>query len=205
MNWKDGEYEPKQRRADEKKQRIVESAYRVFSEKGYHGASTKEIAGAAGVATGSFYRYFRDKKAVFMAVCHRMEAEVTGRVFDFGEQLRSRGVKGREFIRNLVEFSVRVHCSGLGFHREMMALEILDPDVGRWAAERDARIKRRLLEFMEPMAHELRVTDLPAAMELMFATIEEVTHMAVIFESEIGEERLVRELADMLSRYLFEE
>ncbi|NCD33584.1 MAG: TetR/AcrR family transcriptional regulator [Spartobacteria bacterium] len=46
------------------------------------------MASEAGVATGTFYRCFRDKKAVFMAVCHRSDQEIGGRIFEIGEQMR---------------------------------------------------------------------------------------------------------------------
>jgi len=48
--------------------RIVEAARRRFEAFGYRRTSIAEIAGAAGVAVGTVYRYFAGKEAVFLAV-----------------------------------------------------------------------------------------------------------------------------------------
>ena len=54
------------RSLDEKKRRkILDSAYRYFGELGFNATSVKTIAGAAGVAPGSIYTYFRNKEELF--------------------------------------------------------------------------------------------------------------------------------------------
>ncbi len=83
-------------------------------------------------------------------------------------------------------------------------MQIADPDIAAWAREREKRFLTSLLEFMWSSTTEYRVRDLEAAAELVLAITEEVAHRAVIFDSPVGEERLVNELQDMLSRYLFD-
>lgn len=73
-----GKYQPKQKRTDEKKRRILDAALDLFGILGFHDTTAKAIAARAGVATGSLYRYFRDKKVAFLAVCGRMERELGG-------------------------------------------------------------------------------------------------------------------------------
>lgn len=204
MTWKDGEYQPKQKRGDEKKRRILDAALELFGAQGFHGTTAKAIAARAGVATGSFYRYFRDKKAAFMAVCLRMEEEFGGRVFEFGRNMRQDGRSEREILTSLISFSVLAHQQHKGFHREVLAMRIMDPDVAAWAREREGRLLAALTEFLRPMASEYRVEDLEAAAELIYYFIEEVAHRAVLFEAPVGAERLVRALQDMTLRYLFE-
>lgn len=45
--------------------RLLEAAEQVFAELGYHDASIVKITEAAGVAQGTFYRYFQSKQAIF--------------------------------------------------------------------------------------------------------------------------------------------
>lgn len=47
--------------------RIFEAALRVFRERGFHAATMREIAAAAGVALGAAYYYFDSKNAIVMA------------------------------------------------------------------------------------------------------------------------------------------
>jgi AcrR family transcriptional regulator len=59
---------------DETKQRIIQGAAQVFAEKGYDGATTREIAEAAGVNEVTLFRHFGSKKNIFMIVIERFSA-----------------------------------------------------------------------------------------------------------------------------------
>ncbi len=204
VTWKDGEYHPKQKRADEKKALILDAALELFGTRGFYGTTAKGIAARAGVATGTFYRFFVDKKAVFMAVCQRIETEIGEQLFEHGLQMRREGYPEPQVLASLIGRAVTAHHKNKAFHREVMAMHIADPDIADWARRREERFLTSLLEFMWSSTTSYRVRDLEAAAELVLAITEEVAHRAVIFSSPVGEERLVNELQDMLSRYLFE-
>jgi len=53
---------------DNKEMLILEAAVRVFSAKGFSGATTREIAQAAGVAEGTIFRYFPTKKDILRRI-----------------------------------------------------------------------------------------------------------------------------------------
>lgn len=50
-------------------QKALEAAASVFAEKGYHGASTQDIASHMGIRQGSLYYYFTSKEAALEEVC----------------------------------------------------------------------------------------------------------------------------------------
>ena len=47
--------------------KALDQAIRVFSEQGYHATSIGDLIDAMGLASGSIYKAFRDKRAVFLA------------------------------------------------------------------------------------------------------------------------------------------
>jgi TetR/AcrR family transcriptional regulator, repressor of fatR-cypB operon len=49
---------------DDKRRRILDAALATFAERGFHGTSVPEVADAAGVGTGTLYRYFEHKEAL---------------------------------------------------------------------------------------------------------------------------------------------
>ncbi len=53
---------------DDKKHRILESATKVFAEKGYQYATISEIAKEAGISTGLTYSYFANKLDVLLSI-----------------------------------------------------------------------------------------------------------------------------------------
>jgi AcrR family transcriptional regulator len=60
-----------QDRAKRSYQAMLDAAEKLFSRDGYDGAGTPEIAEEAGVSVGTVYRYFTDKKAIFLEVLRR--------------------------------------------------------------------------------------------------------------------------------------
>jgi len=52
----------------ETRKRILRSARRLFRTRGFAGASTREIASAAGIATGTLFNYFPGKEALAMSL-----------------------------------------------------------------------------------------------------------------------------------------
>jgi AcrR family transcriptional regulator len=53
---------------DERRAQLIVAAERVFGEKGYHAATLDDITRAAGVAKGTFYLYFQEKREIFYEI-----------------------------------------------------------------------------------------------------------------------------------------
>jgi AcrR family transcriptional regulator len=60
--------QPKQKRGQQRVEKILLAAAEVFSEVGYSAASTQQIAHRADTAVGSIYQFFPDKLAIFHAL-----------------------------------------------------------------------------------------------------------------------------------------
>src|SRR5213596_2548232 len=57
------------RETADRRQQIIEAALRVFSTKGFHKATNKDIADAAGgISPGLIYWYFKDKQDLFLSL-----------------------------------------------------------------------------------------------------------------------------------------
>jgi AcrR family transcriptional regulator len=58
---------PAARRAD-----LLDAARRIFAARGYHDTTVEDITRAAGVAKGTFYLYFQEKRAIFLAIIREL-------------------------------------------------------------------------------------------------------------------------------------
>ncbi len=58
----------KEELAEARREQILEAALAVFAEKGYSGATVPDIAREAGVAVGTIYNYYENKRDVLLAV-----------------------------------------------------------------------------------------------------------------------------------------
>lgn len=102
----------RQEQAIARREQLVQTGLRLFSEKGYRGTSVRDIARAAGVTEGLLYHYFTSKADLFRAVLDQYapvrafgdflhaaaSAHPTQRAFD--EALRA---FGREFVSRIRE------------------------------------------------------------------------------------------------------
>src|SRR5258708_29569637 len=60
----------------ERRQQILNEARDVFARRGYHNAKIDDIVAAAGIARGTFYLYFQDKRTIFEEIVDRMLTRV---------------------------------------------------------------------------------------------------------------------------------
>ena len=63
-------------------ERIQQAALEEFSEKGFLGASLRQIVKNAGVTTGAFYGYFSSKEALFAAIVEPHATALMGRFME---------------------------------------------------------------------------------------------------------------------------
>lgn len=85
----------------------LDGAIRVFCERGYHATSIGDLTAAMRLATGSVYKAFRDKHAVFVAAFERYTTVRLGQTRDAA----ARGMNGREKLRNVLKSYVE-HSQG---------------------------------------------------------------------------------------------
>ena len=61
-------------RSERSRSAILDAALELFSHRGYGATSMRDIAGTAGVSTGSVYHHFQDKEAIFKALLEQFQA-----------------------------------------------------------------------------------------------------------------------------------
>src|SRR5579859_3662937 len=74
---------------------ILDAATRVFAAKGFHRATIRDVAQAAGVADGTIYNYFGNKTDVLLGLLNRLSA-VEERPTDFAA---AHGMRWDAFLR----------------------------------------------------------------------------------------------------------
>jgi len=196
--------EPVQERGIETRNRIIEAAKKLFSEKGFYRTNTKEIAKEAGVAVGSFYMYFEDKKPLFLEIFRSYYREITEKVLNRDLHLLTVEKDTKILINSLIDMLYRAHTLAPQFHREAMAMIYADEEVRAINDEEEERVISLLVKFIELHRDRVRIKDFEAAARVVHKSAEEVIHAMKIFGPRISEERMLKELKEMIHRYLFE-
>jgi len=113
--------------ATKRRQQLLDTAARLFAERGYAGATTAEIAKAAQVTEPIIYRHFASKKELFVALISRT-GEETLRLWK--QQLRN-APDPAERLRRLIGANPLVSNRGRGAYRVIVQAmtEISDPEI----------------------------------------------------------------------------
>ena len=77
-------------------EKIKQAAVEEFSDKGFLGASLRQIVKKAGVTTGAFYGYFSSKEALFNAIVEHQTYCYGSRVESASGILRGKSVRASQ-------------------------------------------------------------------------------------------------------------
>lgn len=122
---------------DDTRARIVEAALECFSERGFHGASTREIARRAGANQGLITYHFRSKEELWRAVVDRIFSTLIGKVSERLQQLAD--WDDRERARELIRMYVRFVAEHPELFRLMVEEGKTDDDRMQWLVDKHLR------------------------------------------------------------------
>lgn len=191
---------PRQKRSIQTRDQIIETAMRLFSQKGFYQTSSNEISEQAGVSIGSFYAYFKDKKQLFIEVLKYYDKQILDRIHI--EKKPDNGNK-EEFLRGLINRLLQSHKIFPEFHKELSAMQLLDPDIKKVIDEQELLVLEYTRQSLKIWQDQIKTTDLEAAAFVVYSAIEKVVHALTFSDVAIEEERLVNELVNMILKYLF--
>lgn len=120
--------QPKQERSIEKKHRIVQAGYELFSEVGYHNTNTAEIAKRAGVSTGIVYGYFKDKRDILLSVLEIYITKISEPVLNLLSNIDS-PVNYTVIIPEIIERTIHSHRENAKIHEALHSMAHTDDEV----------------------------------------------------------------------------
>jgi AcrR family transcriptional regulator len=123
--------------------RLLDAAEEEFNAHGFEGTDSNRIARRAGYAPQTFYRHYKDKTAIFLAVYDRWWKGEVSSLEEVAQQ-RKAPPGGAAAARIALAF----HTKWRGFRRSLRHLAIVDPAV------RAARTEARLAQIarMRPIS-----------------------------------------------------
>ena len=132
---------PQQARSRQKRDALLAAAERLFAAQGYEAVTADSIAAAAGVSTGTFYAYFRNKRQLFLTlylVC--LEG-----ILALGIAAVEWGPDTRATVRALVQRALEHDMLFYGLRRAWAELRPRDPEIAAADAQVNALFYSQIL------------------------------------------------------------
>jgi AcrR family transcriptional regulator len=87
----------------ERRQRIVDAAWRRLATTGYHETTVDDVCDEAGVSKGAFYGYFATKQDLFLALLEEETVTLNGVAAELSSQQLSGAERVRRFVQAMLE------------------------------------------------------------------------------------------------------
>ena len=192
----------RQRRAEVTRARLLQAGLRLFEAEGFHATSSKKIAREAGVAIGSFYNYFQDKKALFLELFQERALAQQQRALEEAGALNVES-DPRRLCRLLVSLVETLLAEAEEFHREKLVLRSSESEVRALFEEETARLADLVAAALAAHREQLRVEDPSGAARVVVTVLEETLSRYRLGGALSAEDPRLTELADLVHRYLF--
>ncbi len=173
--------DPKQQRAIEKKERIIESGFKLICEKGYYNINTAQIAKKAGVSTGIVYQYFKDKYDIFITALEKYGDDI------FFPMLKMKNdkidVKNFKSIMNdMIKRYTENHLVSKIAHEEIMAMVHSDKKVAEYYYKRELE----MTYFIKNLLLNSGITDefLNEKVHVMIGMVDNLCHEVIYHKHE---------------------
>jgi AcrR family transcriptional regulator len=194
-----------QERARRTYEALVDAAYSMFAASGFDLTQTPDIASAAGVSVGTFYRYFTDKREIFIEVVRRFLATAYQEVMAGLRPERFVGAGQREAIDQCLGVLVENTTANPALQKVIYEMALRDPEVRDLYALFYAESRKRLVEILTVATTRERVPDPEAtAYVIETAAVElAVSLTGMRGEVPLSRQRCLAALAMMLEQALF--
>lgn len=146
---------PQQKRSIEKKEKIIEAAFRSFMKNGYFGTNTADIAKEAGISTGSVYAYFQDKKDILLECLYRFGDTLTQEICN---NVSSLSITGdiNVTIKNVLRIFVNVQNYSKLLRDEILSLKYIDSDIKNYFLYIQDKMMESLTNQLEASGYTFR-------------------------------------------------
>ncbi|MEW6269650.1 MAG: helix-turn-helix domain-containing protein [Thermodesulfobacteriota bacterium] len=197
----------RQGRARASHQRILRAALELYAERGFHATQTPDIARRAGMSVGGLYRYFRDKRHVFLELVHHTLERNRREQERMLATLDARAASGGVDLRRVVEAAVdwtwsALHAAPAELLRTFAAMAYEDAAFAELNDRYDRYERELLARVLGKLTSRARIPSPLAAARLVDLVIPTVATWAALHPDQA---RGVKEATvDMIHRYLSE-
>src|SRR5262245_56547864 len=166
---------PKQRRAQQTVDAVLDAVVRVLKREGLSAVTTNRIAEVAGVSIGSVYQYFPDKQAIFIALHQRhidqIDRMVKSKLVEHADSSLD------DLMRAMIEGMIDAHSADPELY-QLLATEV--PHRAEGTRDFAVRLHGAFRLALSSRAHELRKgSDLDKLVFVVTHMVESLSHGAL--------------------------
>ncbi|HEB89400.1 MAG TPA: TetR/AcrR family transcriptional regulator, partial [Deltaproteobacteria bacterium] len=189
------------------RQKLIEAAVDCFERHGFDETTTAMIAARAGVAVGTVYNYFTDKREIILELLNQTDREVAEEVIAQLEPASWQGTTDpRERTRTLIDAIFHTQRLRPGIQRILWAQYFKDPDF----REPFEALRKRMSDAIDDFIAAVDEAglcrpdlDRETASFVVLNAVQWNSAQAFLNEDPAFRDAAARETAELVARYLF--
>ena len=167
---------PKQKRAIEKKEKIITIGFNLICKNGYHNVNTAEIAKEAEVSTGIVYQYFKDKYDIFIAGLEKYGDDIFFPMLKIkSETLDVKNI--RNDIKKMINDYIKDHKVSKTAHEEITAMIHSNDDVAKYFYKRELDMTEYIKYLL--IKNNFKDNNLNEKVHIMIGMIDNLCHEVI--------------------------
>ncbi len=198
---------PQQARSRRTREKLIEAAVGCFERHGFEETTTAMIASEAGVAVGTVYNYFTDKREIILELLDRFDREVAGDVIAQLDPDSWRGtIDPRDRTRTLIDAAFHTQKMRPGIQRILWAQFFKDPEFAEPFEVVRTRMRVAIDAFIEAVDQAgLCRPDLDRKMAsfVILNAVQWNASQAFLNDDPKFRDAAAKETAELVARYLF--
>jgi AcrR family transcriptional regulator len=183
--------EPKQTRSIEKKKKIIEAGYKLFSEVGYYGTNTAEIAKHAGVSTGIVYGYFQDKRDILISALDIYVNKAFDPILKLFDRINA-PLNYAEIIPQVIDDTLKIHKKNAKMHEALHSLASTDEAVNAEFIALEDQITLKIAERLKCLGED--IDNLIEKIHLSINIVQSFSHEYIFDKHEYIDYFVMREM-----------
>lgn len=167
---------PKQKRAIEKKEKIIEAGFDLICKNGYYNTNTALIAAHASVSTGIVYQYFKDKYDILIAGLEKYGDDI------FFPILKTKNIKFNkdnfdDFIKDMIKHYINNHKVSSVAHEEIMSMVHSDKKIAEYYYKREIEMTNTIKDIL--ITNGFNENNLYEKVHIMIGLIDNLCHEVI--------------------------
>ncbi|MBR1413662.1 MAG: TetR/AcrR family transcriptional regulator [Bacilli bacterium] len=172
---------PRQKRAIEKREKIIDAGFTLICQNGYYNTNTAEIAKTAGVSTGIVYQYFKDKYDIFLEGLEKYGDEIFFPML----KIDLNSFKKDTFentLRNMINIYINDHKLSKTAHEEITSMIHSNKDVADYFYKREMLMTETLVDIF--LKNGFNSNHLIEKVHVMLGMIDNLCHEVIYHQHD---------------------
>jgi AcrR family transcriptional regulator len=173
---------PTQKRSIEKRNRIIETGFKLMCENGYYNTTIPDIAKKASVSVGIIYQYFSDKKDIFIEGVKDYSNNIMYPMLNILETKQIKINDLKDVTESMINNFIKTHTISKKAHEELMAMSHLDEDVANIFKNSELEMTKKIVSLLEN--NNIHITNAREKVHIAVNLIDNLCHEIVYHKHE---------------------